>query len=98
MEANGLYEAEVTPAVERSSSAQEVFITFQVKEGKRAKYDMLSIEGDTKLSNDTILRANGWRLPIIHWWRQVTNARTRNGVHRLLAKYQKQDRLTARVD
>lgn len=98
MEANGLYEAQVTPSVERSEGAQEVFITFHIKEGKRAKYDTPSIEGDTKLSNDTILRVTGWRIPIIHWWRQVTDARTRNGVHGLLAKYQKQDRLTARVE
>ena len=98
MESNGLYESNVKPTVERSSSAQEVFITLQLKDGKRAKYDMPAIEGDTKLSNDTILRVTGWRLPIIHWWRQVTDARTRNGVHGLLAKYQKQNRLTARVE
>jgi outer membrane protein assembly complex protein YaeT len=98
MEANGLYEAQVTPFVERSSNAQEVFITLQVKEGKRAKYDTPAIQGDTRLSNDTILRVTGWRIPIIHWWRQVTDARTRKGVHSLLAKYQKQDRLTAHVE
>jgi outer membrane protein insertion porin family len=98
MESNGLYEAQVTSSVERSSSAQEVFITIHVKEGKRAKYDPPIIEGDTKLSNDTILRATGWRLPIIHWWRHVTDARTRKGVHGLLGKYQKQDRLLARVE
>jgi outer membrane protein insertion porin family len=98
MEVNGLYEAQVTPSVERSTSAQEVFITFNVKTGKRAKYESPTIEGDTKLSTDTILRATGWRIPIIHWWRQVTDARTRNGVHGLLAKYQKQNRLTARVE
>ena len=98
LEANGLYEAQVTPNIERSDHAQEVFLTFQVKEGKRAKYDTPSIEGDTKLSNDTIFRVTGWRIPIIHWWRQVTDARTRKGVHGLLAKYQKQDRLTARVE
>src|SRR5260370_3334455 len=45
-----------------------------------------------------MLRATGWRIPIIHWWRQVTDTRTRKGVHGLLAKYQKQDRLTARVE
>ena len=98
MEVNGLYEAQVTPSVERSSTAQEVFITFNVKAGKRAKYDTPNIEGETKLPNDTILRATGWRIPIIHWWRQVTDARTRKGVHGLLSKYQKQDRLTARVE
>jgi outer membrane protein insertion porin family len=98
MEANGLYEAQVTSSVERSNRAQEVFITIHVKEGERAKYDPPIIEGDTKLSNDTILRVTGWRLPIIHWWRHVTDARTRKGVHGLLAKYQKQERLTARVE
>lgn len=95
---NGLYEGQVTPTIQRSQNAQEVFITFQTKAGKRAKYEMPNIEGDTKLSNDTILRATGWRIPIIHWWRQVTNARTRNGVRGLLNKYEKQDRLTARVE
>ena len=98
LEANGLYEGSVTPKVERSSSAQEVFITFEVKGGKRAKYEAPTIEGDTKLSNDTILRATGWRIPVIHWWRKVTDARTHNGVHGLLSKYQKQNRLTARVE
>ena len=98
MEANGLYEAQITPSVDRSSKAEEVFITIHVKEGKRAKYDQPVIEGDTKLSNDTVLRVTGWRIPIIHWWRQVTDARTRKGVHGLLAKYQKQNRLTARVE
>ena len=98
MEANGRYEAQVTSSVERSDSAQQVFVTINVKEGMRAKYDPPSIEGETKLSNDTVLRVTGWRIPIIHWWRHVTDARTRKGVHGLLAKYQKQDRLTARVE
>ena len=98
MEGNGLYEAQVTSSVERSDRAQEVFITIHVNEGKRAKYEQPVIEGDTKLSNDTVLRVTGWRIPIIHWWRQVTDARTRGGVHGLLAKYQKKDRLTARVE
>jgi outer membrane protein assembly complex protein YaeT len=98
LEANGLYEAEVTPAVERDNDAQQVFITFKVNEQKRAKYEMPVITGDTKLSDDTILRATGWRIPIIHWWRQVTDARTHGGVQRLLDKYHQQDRLTARVE
>jgi hypothetical protein len=56
------------------------------------------IRGDTRMSDNTIRRATGWRIPIIHWWRQVTDARTRKGVEGLLRKYQKQDRLTARVE
>jgi len=98
LEANGLYEAKLTPMVERDNDAQQVFITFQVRLGKRAKYEMPVINGDTKLPDSTILRATGWRIPIIHWWRQVTDSRTHKGVQGVLGKYQSQDRLTARVD
>jgi len=102
-ENNGLYEATVTPSVERATQAQQAFVTFTVKEHKRAKYQMPVIQdessaGETRLSNDTILRATGWRIPIVHWWRQVTNTRTRNGVRGLRAKYEKKDRLKAKVE
>jgi outer membrane protein assembly complex protein YaeT len=97
-ESNGLYQSNVTPTVERDNNAQQVFITFQVKEGKRAKYEMPAIQGDTKLPDATILRATGWRIPIIHWWREVTDSRTRKGVQGVLGKYEQQDRLTAKVE
>jgi outer membrane protein insertion porin family len=98
LDSNGFYESKITPSVERDSEAQQVFITFTIKEGKRAKYETPVIQGDANLPDSTILRATGWRIPIIHWWRQVTNARTRNGVQGLLRKYQSQDRLKARVE
>jgi outer membrane protein assembly complex protein YaeT len=50
------------------------------------------------LSDAAILRITGWRIPIIHWWRKVTDPRTRKGVQYLVAKYGKQDRLLARVE
>ena len=101
LESNGFYEATVTPSIQRDSKAQQVFVTFTVKEHKRAKYETPVIHdetmaGETRLSNDTILRATGWRIPIIHWWRHVTNSRTRSGVRGLLNKYERQDRLKAR--
>src|SRR6202030_4353069 len=83
LEANGLYEAEVTPSIERSDIAQQVFITLHVKEGKRAKYTNPTVEGNSMLSDAAILRITGWRIPIIHWWRQVTDERTRKGVQYL---------------
>jgi len=95
---NGLYDATVEPRIERSNDAQQIFITFQVKAGKRAKYEMPDLHGDMLLPENTILRVTGWRLPIIHWWRQVTSARTRTGVQRLQSKYQKKDRLLAHVE
>ena len=56
LEANGLYQAQVEPSVERDSSAQQVFVTFTIKVGKRAKYAEPVIQGQTLLSDATILR------------------------------------------
>ncbi len=120
LESNGLYEAQVMPVERQDPHAQEVFLTFQIKDGKRAKYDQPTIktESDAKqepdgqkeqtpqpsqnkgaaLSDTSILRITGWRIPIIHWWRHVTDERTQKGVVKIRKKYQSQDRLTARVE
>jgi outer membrane protein insertion porin family len=96
---NGLYEAAVTPAVERKNEGHQVFFTFTVKEGKRAKYERPVITSvQSLLSDDAIMRVTGWRVPVVHWWRHVTNSRTRSGIQALQAKYQRQERLTAAVD
>lgn len=84
LQANGFYEAQIAPTVERSDDAQQVFLTFRVNEGPRAKYDNPVITGVTKLPDATILRATGWRIPIIHWWRKVTSSHTRSGVQGIL--------------
>ncbi len=101
--ANGLYDAAIEPKIDRPApgspgDAQQVFITFQVKAGKRVRYGMPDIQGRGTLSDNTVLRATGWRWPLVHWWRGVTSARTRAGVQSLQARYQKDDRLLARVE
>jgi outer membrane protein assembly factor BamA len=103
LKSNGFYDAAITPQVEHGSGTQEVFITFQIREGKRASYEEPEFHGNTTttaplVSDSTILRATGWRLPIIHWWRQVTADRTSNGVEKVRLKYEKQDRLLAGVE
>ena len=98
LQANGFYEARVTPTVERRNDAAQVFLAFQIQEGKRAKYDTPTITGVTKLPDATILRATGWRFPLIHWWKHVTSSRTRGGVQGVLNKYGSKDRLMARVE
>lgn len=52
---------------------------------------------DTKLPDGTIIHATGWRVPIIHWWRQVTDSRTRRGVQDVQSKYESKGRLMAKV-
>ena len=95
---NGMYQDTVTPEVTRDESAQQVFLTLKISGKKRARYDPPVIQGATILSNDAIIKATGWRLPIIHWWRQVTSLRSDSGVQGVLAAYQKKDRLKAAVD
>ncbi len=98
LEANGFYEAQITPEVDRGNDAQQIFLTFRIHEGERAKYDTPVITGMTKLPDSTIIQATGWRLPIIHWWRHVTSSHTRDGVQGVLKKYAGKNRLMARVD
>lgn len=98
LQENGLYEGGVTPSVVHDDKAQQVYLTFKIASGKRAKYAMPMIQGDTKLSDNTILRVTGWRIPLIHWWRKVSDARTHEGVQGLLKKYAKQGRYKADVE
>lgn len=95
---NGLYEAQVGVATIEDPLTHQVTIRFLVTAGKRARYEMPAISGDTKLSNQTIVRATGWRIPLIHRWRQVTSALTDAGTEGIQKKYAKVGRLTATVD
>ena len=98
LKSNGLYEAKISPYVERDPEGDQVSITFNIKDGKRAKYQAPLVEGNKILSDSTVLKATGWRLPVVHWWHNVTEARTRSGVIGVQNKYEKLDRLTAKVD
>jgi outer membrane protein insertion porin family len=95
---NGLYDAQITPDVRRDEQTQRVSVAVRVKEGKRAKYETPEVHGETDLSDATLLRITGWRIPVIHWWRHVSESRTRRGLQNLLKKTQGQDHLTASVD
>ncbi len=96
-EGEGLYEATIHPEVTRDPVTQAMNFTFAIKPGKRAKYTTPVIKGTPLLTDSTIMRVTAWRIPLIHWWRQVTQARTRTGMDGIQRKYQKQDRLTAKV-
>ena len=95
---NGLYEAQVGVATIEDPLTHEVTIRFLITAGKRARYEMPAISGDTKLSNQTIVRATGWRIALIKRWRQVTSALTDAGSEGIQKKYAKLGRLTATVD
>lgn len=98
LKSNGLYQSTVALSTEKDPDTQEVNVTIHVHQGKRARYSMPVIQGDTKLSDRTIIRATGWRYSVIHIWKQVTDTGTRKGLDGIQKKYQSKDRLTATVD
>ena len=94
---NGLYGATVSHRVAPSPDGHQMTITFDVKSGKRARFDTPAITGDPKLPEKDILKATKWRRFLIGGWRPVTAVRVRNGVAGVQKKYQSKDRLMAKV-
>ncbi|MBV9156688.1 MAG: hypothetical protein JO097_10540, partial [Acidobacteriaceae bacterium] len=98
LENNGLYEAQVGVATIEDPVTHQVTVRFLIQAGKRARYERPVITGDRKLSDETIIRATGWRVPLIHRWRQVTSALTDKGSDGIRKKYSKKNRLTATIN
>ncbi len=94
---NGLFHGRVDVTTAEDPVTHQVTIRFLVQAGKRSRYEEPAIHGDTKLSDETIVRATGWRWPFIHKWRQVTAVLTDKGVQGVQKKYAKKGRLTASV-
>lgn len=95
---NGLYEANVKLESLDDPAHQQTNVRIVVEPGVRARYNVPVIRGDAKLSDNTIIRATGWRIRLIGRWRKVTEALTRRGVEGIERKYQRQNRLTATVN
>ncbi len=95
---NGLFQSTVGVATTQDPSTHDVTVRFIVESGKRARYEAPALKGDVKLSTSTIIKATGWRWPVIHKWRQVTHALTDKGQDGIQRAYAKKDRLTASVE
>jgi outer membrane protein insertion porin family len=98
MRNNGLFSGDVGSATLTDRDTNQVTISFLVSTGKRARYQAPVIHGDPKLPASTIIRATGWRLPVIHRWRSVSQALTDKGIDGIKKKYLKQNRFTGSVD
>jgi outer membrane protein insertion porin family len=95
---NGLYEADVSLHTQIDPETNLVTVAIRVKAGKRARYAMPSIMGQTKLAESTIVRATGWRIILIHRWRQFSQTLTATGLEGIRRKYKNKDLLTASVE
>ena len=101
LRANGLYRAQVTHRVERTPATQEAIVHFDIGAGNRARFDSVKLTGNFDRSEESIVRATGWRRGIafvqLPGWRQMTENRLQQGVQRVLQNFQKGNRLAARV-
>ncbi|HEX4773220.1 MAG TPA: POTRA domain-containing protein [Bryobacteraceae bacterium] len=95
---NGLFSGDVGRATLTDPATNQVTISFLVNSGKRARYQTPTIHGDPKLPVSTIIRATGWRIPLIHRWRYISQQLTDKGTDGIQKKYLKQNRYTASVD
>jgi outer membrane protein insertion porin family len=97
LQRNGLYRGTITPKIERDPEHQEVSITFQVNSGKRARFVLPKVIGDTKIPADEVARAAKYKEILFFPWKPVTQARMQAGMQNMRARYEKKDRLTAAV-
>jgi outer membrane protein insertion porin family len=95
LERNGLYLAKIAPKIDRDNEHQDVSLTFRVDSGKRARFTLPIIIGDTKVPTDKV--AHWARYHGIFRWKQATQENTQAGVQNIRKKYEKQNRLTADV-
>ncbi len=95
---NGLFKGTVDATTVEDPHTHQVMIGFTIKAGKRARYVAPAITGNARLPNNAIIAATGWRIPLIHRWRQVTKAETDRGIDGIQKRYAKKDRLTATVE
>src|SRR5579871_2247538 len=94
---NGLYQATVSHQLVPSGEAQQTAIIFNVRSGSRARFTVPAITGDPKMKDEDIIHATHWHRFLIGGWRPVTEVRVRNGIQGVQKKYQKKDRLMAKV-
>src|SRR5579884_200681 len=98
LQRNGFYEGTVTHRLEPSDTAQQMNIVFDIEEGRRARFTTPVISGDPKLSANDIIKASHWRRLLIGGWKTITESRVQSGVMGIHNRYQKKDRLMAKVE
>jgi outer membrane protein assembly complex protein YaeT len=94
-ERNGLYMAKIDPKITRDAEHQQVALNFQVEAGKRARFTMPIVIGDTKIPAQQLAKFTHYKG--LFRWRPATEENTQRGVRRIRDKYADKDRLTATV-
>src|SRR3954447_1034272 len=95
LERNGLYLAKVEPNLTRDAEHQQVSLTFRVDSGKRARFTMPIVIGDTRIPAEQLAKFTHYKG--LFRWRPATEENTQRGIRRIHDRYNKKDRLTATV-
>jgi outer membrane protein assembly complex protein YaeT len=95
LQRNGLYLSKIDPEVTRDAEHQQVNLTFRVDSGKRARFTLPIVVGDTRVPAEQVAK---WaKYKTFFRWRQATQENLQRGVRRVRDKYNDKDRLTASV-
>jgi outer membrane protein insertion porin family len=95
LERNGFYMAKIDPKITRDPEHQQVQLNFRVDSGKRARFTMPIVIGDTKIPPQQIAKFTHFKG--LFRWRPATEENTQRGLRRVREKYADKDRLTATV-
>lgn len=101
LKANGFYNAKIEAEVTREDSTEEANIHFTVSTGNRARFAGVVLAGQFTKSQDSLIRATGWRRHFafvqLPGWRAVTENLVQTGVSHVRKSFQNSDRLKATV-
>lgn len=95
--ADGFYQSTLQPRIDYDSKTQQAHIHFIVDANARARYRTPVVDGNLKMAVDRIVAATKWRRFLIGGWRPVTQTRTRVALDNIRKKYEKDNRLMAKV-
>lgn len=96
LQRNGLYLSTVQPNITRDPEHQQIAVQFQVDSGKRAKFTMPLIIGDTRVPVEKLAKATHYKG--LFRWRPATQENTQRGLSRIRDEFADDDRLTATVN
>jgi outer membrane protein insertion porin family len=95
---NGYFQPQIAHRLDYEPAWQQVRITFFIDAGKRNRYQLPIVTGDTSvLSVAQIDKATKWHRFLIPGYHGVTQSRSRTGVDNVRLKYQNANRLRATV-
>ena len=98
LEANGLFETRIDPALEEEAETQQVHVTLRVDPGPRARFSPPSIAGVPPGQYSKAVLLTRWnRLCGLLGWKPVSEYRVQRGLERLRQYYSKQNYLLSRV-